>query len=108
VNGIGQEERRGTMVTVRLLGNLTAASGEHVLAWELKEPTTLKQLLLDHKEEIPDIIKLWGETECMFTVGARIAADVTVVKDGDLVKITPHNSYLYSSDHPLAGTGGTQ
>jgi molybdopterin converting factor small subunit len=96
------------MVTVRLLGNLTAASGEHVLAWELKEPTTLKQLLLDHKEEIPDIIKLWRETECMFTVGARIAAEVTVVKDGDMVKVTPHNSYLYSSDHPLAGTGGTQ
>jgi len=96
------------MVTLRLLGNLTATTGERVLEWELGEPTTLKQLLLDHKEEIPEVIKLWGETECMFTVGTKIAAEVTVVKDGDIVKVTPHNSYLYSSDHPLSGTGGTQ
>ena len=96
------------MVTLRLLGNLTTAGGERVLEWELQGPTTLKQLLLDHKDEIPQVIKLWQETECMFTVGIRIAAEVTVVKDGDVVKVTPHNSHLYASDHPLSGTGGTQ
>ena len=96
------------MITLRLMGNLTTAGGERVLEWELKEPTTLKQLLLDHKTDIPQVIKLWQENECMFTVGIRIAAEVTVVKDGDVVKVTPHNSYLYASDHPLAGTGGTQ
>ena len=95
------------MITLRLMGNLTAASGERVLEWELKEPTTLKQLLLDHKEEIPGVIKLWQENECMFTVGIRIAAEVTVVKDGDVVKITPHNSQLNSADFPI-GHGGTQ
>ena len=96
------------MITLRLMGNLTTAGGERVLEWELKEPTTLKQLLLDHKADIPQVIKLWQENECMFTVGIRIAAEVTVVKDGDVVKVTPHNSYLYASDLPLAGTGGTQ
>jgi hypothetical protein len=43
----------------------------------------------------------------MFTVGTRIAAEVTVVKDGDVVKITPHNSQLHSADFPI-GHGGTQ
>jgi hypothetical protein len=43
----------------------------------------------------------------MFTVGTRIAAEVTVVKDGDVVKITPHNSALHSADFPI-GHGGTQ
>jgi len=95
------------MITVRLLGNLAAAGGERVLEWEMKEPVTLKQLFLDHKEEIPQVIKLWGENECMFTVGTRIAAEVTVVKDGDVVKITPHNSQLHSADFPI-GHGGTQ
>ena len=95
------------MITVRLLGNLAAAGGERVLEWEMKEPITLKQLFLDHKEEIPQVIKLWGENECMFTVGTRIAAEVTVVKDGDVVKITPHNSQLHSADFPI-GHGGTQ
>lgn len=95
------------MITLRLLGNLAAVGGERVLEWEMKEPVTLKQLFLDHKEEIPQVIKLWEENECMFTVGTRIAAEVTVVKDGDVVKITPHNSHLYSSDFPI-GTGGTQ
>lgn len=94
------------MVTVRLMGNLVTVGGERVIEWELKEPTTLRQLLLDHKEEIPGIIKLWQETECMFTVGTRIAAEVTVVKDGDVIKVTPHNSQLYSADFPI-GTGGT-
>ena len=94
------------MVTLRLWGNLTAANGERVLEWELKGPTTLRQLLLDHQDEIPEVIKLWKETECMFTVGVRIAAESTVVKDGDIVKVTPHNSQLSSADFPI-GTGGT-
>lgn len=95
------------MITLRLLGNLAAVGGERVLEWEMKEPVTLKQLFLAHKEEIPQVIKLWGENECMFTVGTRIAAEVTVVKDGDVVKITPHNSQLHSADFPI-GHGGTQ
>ncbi len=96
----------GTMITLRLLGNLTAANGERVLEWELKEPTSLGQLLLAHQEEIPDVIRMWKETECMFTVGVRIAAESTVVKDGDIVKVTPHNTQLHSADFPI-GTGGT-
>src|SRR3989441_10546241 len=28
----------GTMITLRLLGNLAAANGERILEWELKEP----------------------------------------------------------------------
>ena len=89
------------MVTVRLLGSLTTTSGERVLEWELKEPTTLRQLLLAHQEEIPDVIRLWKETECMFTVGVRIAAESTVVKDGEIVKVTPHNSQFHAADFPL-------
>ena len=89
------------------MGNLTTASGERVLEWELKGPITLKQLFLDHKDEIPQVIKSWQENECMFTVGTRIAAEVTVVKDGDIVKITPHNSQLNAADFPI-GHGGTQ
>ncbi|MBI3809575.1 MAG: hypothetical protein HY284_03840 [Nitrospirae bacterium] len=95
------------MITLRLLGNLTAVGGERVLEWEMKGPITLKQFFLDHKEEIPQVIKLWEENECMFTVGTRIAAEVTVVKDGDVVKVTPHNSQLNSADFPI-GHGGTQ
>jgi molybdopterin converting factor small subunit len=94
------------MVTVRLLGKLTSVDGESVLEWGLNEPTTLKQLLLEHQQEIPDVIKLWKETECMFTIGVRIAAETTVVKDGDIVKVTPHNSQLHAADFPI-GHGGT-
>src|SRR5436309_13837775 len=86
-----------TMVTFRLLGNLTAANGERVLEWELKEPTSLEQLLLAHQEEIPEVIKLWKETACMFTGGVRIGAEPTLVKDGDIVKVTPHNSQFHAA-----------
>jgi len=83
------------MVTLRLLGNLAAANGERVLEWELKEPTTLRQF-----------IRMWKDTECMFTVGFRIAAESTVVKDSDIVKVTPHSTELHSADFPI-GHGGT-
>jgi len=95
------------MITLRLLGNLTAIGGERVVEWEMKAPATLKQFLLDHKEEIPDVIRVWQENDCMFTVGTRIAAEVTVVKDGDVVKVTPHNNALHSAVHP-PDLGGTQ
>jgi molybdopterin converting factor small subunit len=91
----------GTMITLHLLGNLAAANGERVLEWELKEPTSLGPLLLAHQEEIPDVIRLWKETECMFTVGVRIAAESTTVKDGDIVKVTPHNSQFHAADFPF-------
>jgi len=94
------------MVTLRLLGILAAANGERVLEWELKEPTTLRQLLLAHQEEIPEVIRMWKDTECMFTVGFRIAAESTVVKDSDIVKVTPHSTELHSADFPI-GHGGT-
>jgi len=94
------------MVTVRLLGNLATATGERVLEWELKEPTLLKKLLDDHKEEIPQVISLLEQTECFLTVGTRIAANTTVVKDGDVIKVTPHNSELHAADFPT-WHGGT-
>ncbi len=93
------------MVTIRLLGNMTTASGERVWECELKEPTTLRQLLLDHKEDIPEVIAMWEKEECMFTVGVKIAAETTRIKDGDTVKVTPHNSQLHAADFPAWESG---
>jgi molybdopterin converting factor small subunit len=96
------QSRRGTMVTVRLLGNLISSTGERELEWEVKEPTPLRQLLEKHTNEIPEVLALLGqkEPECMLTVGIRIATNTTVVKDGDIIKVTPHNSQLHSADFP--------
>jgi molybdopterin converting factor small subunit len=96
------------MVTVRLLGNLTSVSGERVLEWDVKDPTPLRELLEQHTGEIPDVLALLNlkEPECMLTVGIRIATNTTVVKDGDVVKVTPHNSQLNAADFPT-WHGGT-
>jgi molybdopterin converting factor small subunit len=90
------------MVVVRLLGNLVSAAGERVLEWDVKEPTPLRQLLDQHTDEIPDVLALLGmkEPECMLTVGVRIASNTTMVKDGDVIKVTPHNSQLHAADFP--------
>ena len=90
------------MVTVRLLGNLVSSTGERELIWNVQEPTPLRQLLEQHMDEIPEVLALLGqkEPECMLTVGIRIATNNTVVKDGDLIKVTPHNSQLHAADHP--------
>lgn len=96
------------MVTVRLLGSLTSTSGERVLEWDVKEPTPLRQLLDEHKDEIPEVLGLLSqkEPECMLTVGIRIATNTTLVKDGDIIKVTPHNSQLHAADFPT-WHGGT-
>jgi molybdopterin converting factor small subunit len=96
------------MVTVRLLGNLSSASGERVLEWNVKEPTPLRQLLDEHQKEIPEVLSLLSqkEPECMLTVGIRIAMNTTIVKDGDIIKVTPHNSQLHAADFPT-WHGGT-
>jgi molybdopterin converting factor small subunit len=90
------------MVTLRLLGSLTSTTGERVLEWDVKEPTPLRRLLDEHKEEIPEVLSLLSqkEPECMLTVGIRIATNTTLVKDGDLIKVTPHNSHLHAADFP--------
>jgi molybdopterin converting factor small subunit len=100
--------KRGIMVTVRLLGNLSSASGERVLEWNVKEPTPLRQLLDEHQKEIPEVLSLLSqkEPECMLTVGIRIAMNTTIVKDGDIIKVTPHNSQLHAADFPT-WHGGT-
>ena len=96
------------MVTVRLLGSLTSTTGERVLEWAVKEPTPLRQLLEQHTDEIPEVMGLLNlkEPECMLTVGVRIATNTTLVKDGDVIKITPHNSQLHAADFPT-WHGGT-
>ena len=95
------------MVTLRLLGNLRTPSGESVLEWELKEPMPLRQLLDTHQEEIPEVMAMLAETECMLTVGIRIASHTTIVRDGDTIKVTPHNSALHAADFPTWHGGTT-
>ena len=90
------------------MGNLSSTSGERVLEWDVKAPTPLRQLLDEHKEEIPEVLSLLSqkEPECMLTVGIRIATNTTLVKDGDIIKVTPHNSQLHAADFPT-WHGGT-
>lgn len=94
------------MVRLKLLGNMTTATGERELEWELKQPTALRQLLEEHQEEIPEVMSLLDQKECMLTVGIRIASNTTMVKDGDIIKVTPHNSQLHAADFPT-WHGGT-
>ena len=96
------------MVTLRLLGNLASATGERVLEWTVEDPTPLRQLLERHQDEIPEVMALLNlkEPECMLTVGVKIATNTTLVKDGDLIKVTPHNSQLHAADFPT-WHGGT-
>jgi molybdopterin converting factor small subunit len=99
---------KATMVTVRLLGNLVSSTGERELEWEVRQPTPLRQLLEEHRNEIPEVMELLSmkEPECMLTVGIRIASNTTTVKDGDTIKVTPHNSQLHAADFPT-WHGGT-
>jgi molybdopterin converting factor small subunit len=96
------------MVTVRLLGNLLSVSGERVLEWDVQTPTALRAHLEQHVDEIPEVLALLNlkEPECMLTVGVRIATNTTMVKDGDVIKVTPHNSHLHAADFPT-WHGGT-
>jgi molybdopterin converting factor small subunit len=85
------------MVTITLMGQLQTTDGEHDLACDLSQPTTVRELIRRHGRTLPDVLQLLREKKLMITVNKKIASEDTRVQDGDTIRLVAHDG--------MGGTG---
>jgi molybdopterin converting factor small subunit len=85
------------MVTITLMGQLQTTEGEHDLACDLTQPTTVRELIRRHGRALPEVVQLLREKKLMIMVNKKIASEDTRVQDGDTIRLVPHDG--------MGGTG---
>ena len=84
------------MVTVLVFGlTLRDAVGETEFEFEVSEPTTVRKLLESNQDRIGPLLQFLMTREVMITVNKKVSADDTVVKDGDIVKLSHQSRMSY-------------
>jgi molybdopterin synthase catalytic subunit len=84
------------MVKIRLFAVLKKLAGKEEIHLNVGESMKLKDLLLQIKDEFPQVVDLVKEKKVMVSVNQEIADENTVIKNGDEVGILP----------PFAGGAG--
>jgi molybdopterin synthase sulfur carrier subunit len=78
-----------TMVTVLLFGlTLRGLVGESELQLDVSGPMTVKALLEAHADKLAGVLPLMNTGELLVTVNKKVGSLESVVKDGDVVKLT--------------------
>jgi len=79
------------MITITLMGQLQTADGDHDLACELSEPTTVREIIRRQGRQLQDVLQLMREKRLMITVNKKIASEDTRVQDGDTIRLVAHD-----------------
>jgi molybdopterin synthase sulfur carrier subunit len=84
------------MVTVRLFGlALQQSVGESELHLDISTPLTVKALLDSHPDRLGGILPFLHRGEVLVTVNKKVGSLDSVVKDGDVVKLTHQTNPTY-------------
>ena len=92
------------MVKVLVFGvTLRDAVGETEFELEVSEPTTIRKLIESNQERMGPLLQCRLISEVMFAVNKKVSAEDTVVKDGDIVKLSHQSrtSYDGTRDIPI-------
>ena len=92
------------MVTVLVFGlTLRDAVGETEFELEVLEPTTVRKLIESNQDRLGPLVQFLVNREVMIAVNKKVSADDTVVKDGDIVKLSYQSraSYDGTRDIPI-------
>ena len=77
------------MVTVLLFGlTLRERIGESELELEVSEPLTVKALIEGHQDRLAGALPFMNSGELLVTINKKVGSLESLVKDGDLVKLT--------------------
>ena len=79
------------MITITLMGQLQTADGDHDLACELSEATTVREIIRRQGRQLQDVLQLMREKRLMITVNKKIASEDTRVQDGDTIRLVAHD-----------------
>ena len=84
------------MVKVLVFGlTLRHAIGTHEIELEVAENTTVKKLIDAHPVELGAVMPFMLQREVLVAVNKKVGSEDSVVKDGDVVKLTHQSKTSY-------------
>ena len=92
------------MVTVLVFGlTLRDAVADTEFELEVSEPTTVRKLLETNQDRMGPLLQFLLNRELMIAVNKKVSAEDTMVKDGDIVKLSHQSrtSYDGTRDIPI-------
>jgi len=92
------------MVTVLVFGlTLRDVVGETEFDCQISEPTTVRKLIESNQDRMGPLLQFLLNREVMITVNKKVSAEDTVIKDGDVVKLShqERTSYDGTRDIPV-------
>jgi sulfur-carrier protein len=85
-----------SMVTVLIFGlTLRDAVGETEFDLVISGPTTVRKLLESNQDRMGSLLQFLANREVMIAVNKKVSAEDTVVKDGDIVKLSHQSGASY-------------
>jgi sulfur-carrier protein len=92
------------MVRMLVFGlTLRDAVGETEFELDVLEPTTVRKLIESNQDRLGPLVQFLANREVMITVNKKVSAEDTVVRDGDIVKLSHQSrtSYDGTRDIPI-------
>jgi molybdopterin synthase sulfur carrier subunit len=90
------------MVTVLVFGlTLRDAVGETEFEFEVSEPTTVRKLIESNQHRMGPLVQFLANREVMIAVNKKVSAEDTVVKDGDIVKLSHQSRMSYDGTRDI-------
>ena len=90
------------MVTVLVYGlTLRNAVGEAELELEVLAPITVRKLIETNRDRMGPLFQFLVNREVMITVNKKVSAEDTVVKDGDIVKLSHQSRVSYDGTRDI-------
>jgi len=91
-----------TMVTVLVFGlTLRDMVGETEFKFEVSEPTTVRKLIESNQDRMGPLLQFLLNREVMIAVNKKVSAEDTVVKDGDIVKLSHQSRMSYDGTRDI-------
>ena len=77
------------MVTVRLFARLRELTGKEVVSIFVDQPVSLKQFMENLSTSLPQIISLVHNNHLIVAINQEVAAEETMIQDGDEIVLMP-------------------
>ena len=90
------------MVTVLVFGlTLRDAVGETEFEFEVSESTTVRKLIESNQDRMGPLVQFLTNREVMIAVNKKVSAEDSVVKDGDIVKLSHQSRTSYDGTRDI-------
>jgi sulfur-carrier protein len=90
------------MITVLVFGlTLRDAVGETEFECAASEPTTVRKLIESNQDRMGPLLQFLLNRELMIAVNKKVSGEDTVIKDGDIVKLSHQSRTSYDGTRDI-------